>query len=835
MKRIVAIACVCVASAQLFGQGYEAGPPTNGVTPYLDAAGELKLLELQDGYYLEPVLTDPVISDPVDITFDGNGRLYVLEMRTYMTDADATGERDAISVVSRHEDTNGDGTFDKHTEFASGLLLPRKIMPLDNGVVIGETHTHDLKYYEDTDGDGVADKIELFHEGGKRGGNMEHQPSGFVWGMDNWWYSTYNNFRYRYTGGTFEKGGMHGNAGQWGIAVGIYGKPWLINAGRENGPECFQHHILYGRSGVGKSDWKEFSRVWPIDNYPDTQGGHRRLRPDNTLNHFTATCGPEIFKGDRLPADLIGNLFFGEPVGRLVRRAVVTYEDDGSVSMKNAYEQDEFIRTRDPNFRPISMTTAPDGTLYIVDMYRGIIQQGNWTRKGSYLRKVIDAYGLDKNIDKGRIWRLRHKEFDLDLTKPRMLSEKPSELLRHLSHPNGWWRLEAQKLIVLSGDKSVLPALKKIAASHSNPLSRLHAYWTIEGLEAMSPDLVQAAAADGHERVREAACRLAEPFVDDNEEIAGLLKRLSEDQSGIVRVQAALSMRYKGKAERPLTAGNTKPAASTMQFASADMQRIKKGETIYKELCSTCHGADGKGVVTSDKQKLAPQLMSHRVTGDPGFSISTVLYGLQGKLDNHEYVGQLMAPMGANDDNWVASVLSYVRTSFGNEAMPISPAMVADVRKRDKRDAPWTQSELETHYNMAMKDRKSWKLTASHNAGKVAAAIDGNPASRFDTATPQKKGMWVNIEFPDERLVSGLRLDNQGSPKDGHKGELMIEVSSDGKSWKPVDHKSCDGQQRHEFVFDQPVKVKHVRMTLTEGVNRWYWSIHDLQVYGRKA
>ena len=477
-------------------------PEATGSTPYLSPEESLKTIELQDGYYLELTLSEPNIQEPVMIQFDGNGRMYVVEMRNYMNDADAKDERAGTGVVSLHEDTNGDGKYDKHTTFASNLTLPRKLMVLDKGVVIGETHTHDLKYYEDTDGDGVADKIEPFFKGGRANGNMEHQPNGFVWALDNWWYQTYHGKRYRYDPKehALVVDDIPG-ASQWGISQDRYGKVWYLDAGGEGGPQSFQHHILYGKSGRGKGNWRKFSVVYPIDNYPDTQGGLRRLKENNALNHFTATCGQSIFTGDRLPEDLVGDLIFGEPVGRLVRRAKVEMDEMGNVNLSNAYPESEFIRSTDPNFRIINSATAPDGTLYLVDMYRGIIQQGNWTRKGSYLRKVIDAYGLGKNIDRGRIWRLRHKDFKPG-KQPKMLDEKPKQLVKHLSHPNGWWRMEAQKLIVLSQDQSVVPALTKLATSSGdNHLERIHALWTIEGLGAMTPELVLKAGQDSHIRV----------------------------------------------------------------------------------------------------------------------------------------------------------------------------------------------------------------------------------------------------------------------------------------------------------------------------------------------
>ena len=162
-----------------------------------------------------------------------------------------------------------------------------------------------------------ADKKEPFYVGGGRGGNLEHQPSGLIWSLDNWLYTTYNSYRLRYTDGKVEKEKTANNSGQWGLTQDNYGKPWFVNAGGERGPLNYQTPIVYGNINVRGQEIGDWKSVWPIDNIPDVQGGPRRVRKDNTLNHFTATCGQEVFRGDRLPKELIGDLFFGEPVGRL--------------------------------------------------------------------------------------------------------------------------------------------------------------------------------------------------------------------------------------------------------------------------------------------------------------------------------------------------------------------------------------------------------------------------------------------------------------------------------------------------------------------------------------
>jgi glucose/arabinose dehydrogenase len=149
----------------------------------------------------------------------------------------------------------------------------------------------------------------------------------------------------------------------------------------------------------------EFQEPWSIIATPDVQGGLKRLRPNSRLNHFTSSSGQSIYRGDALPADLIGDYIVCEPVGRIIRRAKVI-DTEGKMSVKNAYFQKEFIASADMNFRPINTATGPDGCLYIVDMYHGIIQESNWTKEGSYLRTQILRKGLEKNVDRGRIYQV---------------------------------------------------------------------------------------------------------------------------------------------------------------------------------------------------------------------------------------------------------------------------------------------------------------------------------------------------------------------------------------------------------------------------------------------
>src|SRR3954471_5545636 len=410
-------------------------PPYTAKTPQEEAKGFI----LPTGYRMELVAADPDVISPTLIEFDGNGRMYVGEMIGYMMDANATREHDPVSRISRWESTKHDGHYDKRTVFADHLVAPRMILPLQDGVILtSETDSDDLVKWTDTNGDGVADKREVVFTGIGQSGdpNIEHQKAGLLWNMDNWIYTTYTPFRIRWTPSGFLREPTGPNGGQWGLGMDDDGKPWFVDAGGERGPMNFQYPVHYGAftpcpatpqrgragapapapsapnpncpPGMENGFEKDFATVWPAPGIGDMQGGITRTRmPAQNLNHFTATTGPAIFRGDGLPADLKGQLLFTEPVGRLIRRAAVE-NIEGLTQLRNVYPQSEFLNSTDQLFRPVNISNAPDGTLYVADMYHGIIQELQWSGPGSYLRAKIEQYQLDKVASYGRIWRLRY-------------------------------------------------------------------------------------------------------------------------------------------------------------------------------------------------------------------------------------------------------------------------------------------------------------------------------------------------------------------------------------------------------------------------------------------
>ncbi len=829
--------------------------------PPLSPEESIQTMRVADGYSVVPVLSEPHIHEPSAITWDGNGRMYVVEMRTYMQDIDGKNQLKPTSRVSRHEDTNGDGVYDKHTVFADNLCLPRMVLPLIDKVIIRETNTLDLKSYQDTNGDGVADKIELWHEGGNRGGNLEHQPSGLIWNIDNWLYTTYSRHRYRFTGGKVVQEPLPHGSGQWGLTHDDEGRIFYSTAGGENPAMDFQRPIIYGRISLAGEQAPGFRDVFPIDTVPDVQGGRGRVRNDNSLNRFTGCCGQSIYRGNCMPADFNGDLIIPEPVGRLVRRAKVT-NDDGRIVVSNAYDQKEFIAATDPNFRPVNSATGPDGCLYIVDMYRGIIQEGNWVREGSYLRGIVQQYELDKNIGRGRIFRVDHETTERG-PQPRMLDETPAQLVSHLSHSNGWWRSEAQKLIVLRGDQTVVPALRELLASSTSPLARLHAIWTLEGLDALDDSVLKTGFSDSDSRVRSAAIRISEPLIASNRSLDESIQSFVSDPSPDVIIQTLLSVGRAGHpdAERIMDeittnhpqnqaitgiASQMKARAAALIAEQKKLQELRRrnkqlaesvvrGKTIYKTLCVTCHGPDGKGMASPDhKDKMvAPPLDgSSRVTGHKERLTRIMLHGLMGPVDDKTYTAGLMLPMGANTDQWIGDVATYIRNEWGNKGSLIEASDVARIREQSaKRIGPWTLNELKYYDPPALEDRASWKLTTSHHKGSVGGCIDDNPKSRWDTGTTQKPGMWLGVELPEPVKLMSVVLDSRGSKMDYPRG-YVVTVSTDGSEWSdPVAIGLGDGPVT-EIEVDCPEPIQHIRITQTGFSTNKYWSIHELTIKG---
>ena len=794
------------------GGDFAPHPPVLPLSP----AEEQKKFILYPGFHLEPVLADPDIEEPMAFAFDGNGRMFVLEMRSYMQDKDARGELDPISRISLHTDTKGTGIYDKHTVFLDHLVVPRFVLPFGpNAILVMESNSDEVYKYTDTNGDGVADKKEFFTSDFGRAGNIEHQPGALFNAMDNWLYSTVNAVRIRWKpNGTVIRENTGSNGGQWGAGQDNYGKTYFTG-GASGVPSAVQFPIVYGSFNVPDQLEPGLNETWGAAiKIADMQGGMNAVRmPDGSLNAATAGAGGMIYRGDRLPADMIGDYFYGEIVGRIVRRLrpVVT---EGLTQMKNIYqaEKSEFIRTTDPLFRPVFQANAPDGTIYISDAYRGIVQEYQWSGPGTYLRRKVEQYQLDKVVRHGRIWRLTYDGMGRDKTAPRMNDETSAQLVAHLSHPNGWWRDTAQQLLVLKQDKTVVPALKDLAKSSGNQLARVHALWTLEGLNSLDAATVRQFMSDSDPKIRMTGIRVSEAlYKSGDHSFEADWKTATKDKDTDVAIQALLTTHLIGveglpeliqgaedvnKARGIKFVGDTflNPNPNAGGFFGAPPPRVQsadtkelmiRGKAVYEELCYTCHGDDGrgspveagKGVAGTTK---APSLAgSPRVVSHRDYVIKAIMYGLTGPIDGKNYTEQ-MVPNGGNKDIWVAAVANYVRNSFGNNAGFVTVDDVARIRAanpgrvlsqaREESGAPKTRftiPRLQASLPRLIAPQMSWKATASVNNDDAAG---GFSLARWSTGTTQKPGMWYQVELPQPTTFTEIQFDSPRAGESGGKG-----------------------------------------------------------------
>ena len=300
--------------------------------------------------------------------------------------------------------------------------------------------------------------------------------------------------KFRYKDGKFETGPTIFR-GQWGFTQDDYGRFYYNdNTHSLHGDVIFgdylQRNPHYPRLEGTNVNIAADEAVWPAHETPGvTSGGQpaRELR-DGRLFKFTAACGPWIYRGDLLP-DLYGNAFVAEPVGNLVQRKVLTAENGSAHRAATRTTQADFIASTDERFRPVNFSTGPDGALYVVDMYRGIVEHHSLI--SAYLREEIKSHQLEGPYDYGRIYRV----VPIDKPAPRVAqiaTLTSAQWVEHLGDANAWWRETAQQLLVERHEAATVPAIRRLATSSTRALGRVQAMWTLEGVGALDRATVMA-------------------------------------------------------------------------------------------------------------------------------------------------------------------------------------------------------------------------------------------------------------------------------------------------------------------------------------------------------
>jgi putative membrane-bound dehydrogenase-like protein len=529
-----------------------------------EPAAALDQFSVLPGFRIEQVATEPLVRDPVAMSFDENGRLYVVEMCDY-----SEQDRDFLGTIRRLEDTDGDGRFDKATLFADRLSWPTAVICYDGGIFVGAAP--DILYLKDNDGDGKADQKKVVFTGFGRE-NVQGLLNSFCWGLDNRIYGSASNtvskvscperpdrapvncrgrdfsFDPRALDFRTESGGA-----QHGMSFDDWGRRFVCS----NGDHL--QMIVYDDRYAGRNrrfampparisiaadgPQAEVFRISPIEPWRIVRTEWRKSGKSKGVvegngqpaGYFTSATGVTAYRGDAFPAEFRNQAFMADVGSNIIHRKVL--EPKGEILVGKRVDQGrEFVASKDIWFRPVQMANAPDGTLYVCDMYREVIEHPK------AIPPEIKAHlDLTSGSDRGRIYRVVPDNFK-QKSQPQLANASTADLIRTLEHRNGWHRDTAARLLFQRQDRSAVPSLVKLASESSLPECRIQAIYTLKGLGALTEQIVLKSLDDAHPRVREHAIRTAESLIGSSAKVREKLCGMDQDQDVRVRFQLALTV-----------------------------------------------------------------------------------------------------------------------------------------------------------------------------------------------------------------------------------------------------------------------------------------------------
>jgi putative membrane-bound dehydrogenase-like protein len=455
--------------------------------PPVAAQDALNTFQLKKGFRQELVAVEPLVTEPIALSFDEDGRLFVVEMNDF-----PDGDKQHPGQVKRLEDTDGDGRFDKATVFADGLHWPSAVHCYGGGVFVGAVP--DLIFFKDTDDDGVADEKRVVLTGwGNRAGTLEAEGvfGSLAWGLDNQIHGLVNRFAGVITnpnnpaakpvtlGGNFAFDPRtmtlvaEAGEGQYGMGFNDDGRQFLSRQHRHIMTHLFDRRYADRNPHYTMPDptvdiavdgpkaalyrispeepWRVMRTRWRVEGLEEgIEAGGR------ASGYFSAACGLTIYRGNAWPREFVGDAFVADPAENVVHHKKVSHSGPKASAERAADEQKvEFLASKDTWFRPVYMANAPDGTLYIADMYRQIIEAAGIPDE------IVKHLDLSAGRDMGRIYRIVPENFKQP-PLPRLSRASLAEQVATLEHPNGWHRDTTARLLYERNDRAASPMLTNL-------------------------------------------------------------------------------------------------------------------------------------------------------------------------------------------------------------------------------------------------------------------------------------------------------------------------------------------------------------------------------------
>ncbi|MFN8347945.1 MAG: c-type cytochrome [Spirosomataceae bacterium] len=690
--------------------------------------------QIQDGFELKLIASESLLKAPVSMDFDNKGRMWVVEMIGYMPNLEGVGEDIPNGRISILEDADKDGVADHSKVFLDKLVLPRGLAHVYGGLLYVDGPK--LWFVEiKNDKPGKKTLVDPVYA---EGGNVEHSSNGLMMNIDNWIYNANYNFRYQLKNGKWIKEPTS-NRGQWGITKDNFGRLYYNNNSTQlQGDVVLPNKVIrnhYFRPTASENQRFTTNRVFPIHQTSVNRGYQKGVLDEKGyLRDVTAACGPLVYRGGAFPEDCDQNAFVCVPEANLIKRNILTFSNTQTTA-KQAVEGKEFIASTDEGFRPVNLFNGPDGAMYIVDMHRGIIQHKAYISQ--YLAEQLAGKKLDTLQNAGRILKVTHKATKLNPV-PDLSKASAAQLVALLSSPNGWLRDRSQQLLIQKKDVSVAKELINLAKSDNKFATGIHALYVLEGLNLLSfavlkdilkqsqqPETI--AHALGLSERFAAALQVAQmkeistSLLAQNKETVDLYLALSlqpwlklseatflpvlseiEKKYAERRVfQEAIVSSLEGREENYLNTlspnallkSNLSSAINNRQKKEMNPIYVKeknvvdnrtKGLQLFRSICATCHGADGKGV-----QDLAPPLKgSEYIDGSMKRLAAIILHGVSGPIHVNGKLYTLNNEMPALinnkaiSDQDIADIIRFTQNAFAKAGKNISTEDVKKMRER---------------------------------------------------------------------------------------------------------------------------------------------------------